>query len=37
MVRELLKDKLNFVKLTFTSGVNVTAEEYEPEKSLIFY
>ena len=25
-----LKDKLNIVKLTFSSGVNLASEEYEP-------
>ena len=34
IVYDLLKDKLNIVKLTFTSGVNVAAEEYEPQKSV---
>ena len=28
MVYDLLKDKLNIVKLTFTSGVNAASEEY---------
>ena len=28
IVYELLKDKLNIVKLTFTSGVNAASEEY---------
>lgn len=30
IVYELLKDKLNIVKLTFSSGVNLASEEYEP-------
>lgn len=30
---ELLKDKLNIVKLTFTSGVNGATQEYAPQKS----
>ena len=30
IVYELLKDKLNIVKLTFTSGVNGATQEYEP-------
>lgn len=30
IVHELLKDKLNIAKLTFTSGVNAASEEYEP-------
>ena len=30
IVYDLLKDKLNIVKLTFTSGVNAATEEYEP-------
>ncbi len=29
IVYDLLKDKLNIVKLTFTSGVNAATEEYE--------
>ena len=28
IVYELLKDKLNITKLTFTSGVNAATEEY---------
>ncbi len=31
IVYDLLKDKLNIVKLTFTSGVNAGSEEYEPK------
>lgn len=31
IVYELLKDKLNIVKLTFTSGVNAASCEYEPK------
>ncbi|MCL2615944.1 MAG: 6-carboxytetrahydropterin synthase [Dehalococcoidia bacterium] len=34
IVYDLLKDKLNIVKLTFTSGVNGAVEEYEPRKGL---
>ena len=30
IVYDLLKDKLNIVKLTFTSGVNMASECYEP-------
>ena len=30
IVYDLLKDKLNIVKIAFTSGVNGTTEEYEP-------
>ena len=30
IVYDLLKDKLNIVKLTFTSGVNQASEEYTP-------
>lgn len=30
IVYELLKDKLNIVKLTFSSGVNMASESYEP-------
>ena len=33
IVYDLLKDKLNIVKLTFTSGVNAATEEYEPQGS----
>ena len=32
IVHDLLKDKLNIVKITFTSGVNGATEEYEPGK-----
>ena len=32
IVYGLLKDKLNIVKITFTSGVNGASEEYEPHK-----
>jgi 6-pyruvoyltetrahydropterin/6-carboxytetrahydropterin synthase len=31
IVYDLLKDKLNIVKLTFTSGVNGATETYEPK------
>lgn len=31
---DLLKDKLNIVKITFTSEVNGATEEYEPNKNL---
>ena len=31
IVYDLLKDKLNIVKITFTSGVNGATEEYEPQ------
>lgn len=31
IVYDLLKDKLNIVKLTFTSGVNGASEQYEPK------
>lgn len=30
IVYDLLKDKLNIVKLTFSSGVNMASEEYKP-------
>ena len=30
IVYDLLKDKLNIAKLTFTSGVNAASEEYRP-------
>jgi 6-pyruvoyltetrahydropterin/6-carboxytetrahydropterin synthase len=32
IVYGLLKDKLNIVKITFTSGVNGATEVYEPKK-----
>ena len=32
IVYDLLKDKLNIVKLTFTSGVNAACQEYEASK-----
>lgn len=31
IVYDLLKDKLNIVKLTFSSGVNKASEEYDPQ------
>lgn len=34
IVYDLLKDKLNIAKLTFTSGVNAASEEYKPEKEI---
>ena len=34
IVYDLLKDKLNIVKITFTSGVNGATEEYEPKKEI---
>ena len=34
MVYDLLKDKLNIVKLTFTSGVNAATEEFKPQSSI---
>lgn len=33
MVYALLKDKLNIVKLTFTSGVNAATADFPPQKS----
>ena len=33
IVYDLLKDKLNIVKLTFTSGVNGASQEYEPKQA----
>ena len=33
MAYELLKDKLNIVKITFTSGANAASMEFEPGKS----
>jgi len=34
MVYELLKDKLNIAKITFTSGVNAASQEFKPSKSI---
>ncbi len=34
MVYELLKDKLNIVKLTFTSSVNVASEEFKTNNKI---
>ena len=34
IVYDLLKDKLNIVKLTFTSGVNAASEEFPSRLSL---
>ena len=34
IVYDLLKDKLNIVKLTFTSGVNGATEEYESKNTI---
>ena len=34
IVHNLLKDKLNIAKLTFTSGVNEASEEYTPSKKI---
>ena len=34
IVYELLKDKLNIAKLTFTSGVNAASQEYTPGKTI---
>lgn len=34
IVYDLLKDKLNIVKITFTSGVNAASEEYNPTKEI---
>ncbi|MCL1848979.1 MAG: 6-carboxytetrahydropterin synthase [Clostridiales bacterium] len=34
IVYDLLKDKLNIVKITFTSGVNGASEEYEVKKEM---
>ena len=33
IVYDLLKDKLNIAKLTFTSGVNAASQEFQPEVS----
>ena len=35
IVYDLLKDKLNIVKLTFTSGMNAASEEYEVDGTII--
>ena len=34
IVYDLLKDKLNIVKLTFTSGVNAASEEFKPSLAI---
>ena len=34
IVYELLKDKLNIAKITFTSGVNAASQEYKPEGTI---
>ena len=34
IVYELLKDKLNIAKLTFTSGVNAASADFKPEKTI---
>ena len=34
IVYDLLKDKLNIAKITFTSGVNVASEEFKVKKSI---
>ena len=34
IVYDLLKDKLNIAKLTFTSGVNAASQEYTPTKQM---
>ena len=34
IVYDLLKDKLNIVELTFTSGVNAASEEFKPGESM---
>ena len=34
IVYDLLKEKLNIVKLTFTSGVNAASEEFAPRRSI---
>ena len=34
IVYELLKDKLNIAKITFTSGVNAATQEYTPGKTV---
>lgn len=34
IVHELLKDKLNIAKITFTSGVNAASEEFIPSNKI---
>ncbi|MGL4867525.1 MAG: hypothetical protein ACRC4S_02550 [Cetobacterium sp.] len=34
IVYELLKDKLNIAKITFTSGVNAASQDYEVNKTV---
>lgn len=34
IVYDLLKDKLNIAKLTFTSGVNAASEEYDTKNQI---
>ena len=34
IVYELLKDKLNIAKITFTSGVNAASQEYQPKGTM---
>ena len=34
IVYDLLKDKLNIVKITFTSGVNAASAEFEAKSSI---
>ena len=34
IVYELLKDKLNIAKITFTSGVNAATQEYTPARTV---
>ena len=34
IVYDLLKDKLNIAKLTFTSGVNAASQEYPVDKTI---
>ena len=34
IVYDLLKDKLNIVKITFSSGVNTASQEYEPSGTM---
>lgn len=34
IVYDLLKDKLNIAKLTFSSGVNAASQEYQPTKKI---
>ena len=34
IVYDLLKDKLNIAKITFSSGVNAATQEYQPSRTI---